>query len=352
MPRPGLGFMVRHWLPIGLLSVGLVPLQLNADDVILDDRVVPVEFRAGASHGVTHAKLEDIDDPCTYQGLTILHPGTSSTAVKKQSMAEIPLDRLKPETLAKAQSILKNTSLYRRLPTIAFEVDPNVYAYFLRRPDMAVASWRAMGISKLTLDHQSPDKYVADAKDGSKGTVEVIYSTPEDTLIACDGAFKSPLVTKPIVARSLMRLQTKFDTDQDGKLVATHSGDVYVEFPSQTVETVAKIISPISYSIADRNFKQLTFFAHLMTVAMERQPGWVEAVAQRMDHVTEAQRQEFLRVSAASYIAAKQRDAVRKGEALSLEEVLRPLQVTPASGSNFDRGGVSSVAKPTNSLPR
>ena len=335
MPRPGLGIVVRRWLPIGLLSMaGIAPLELTAEDTILDDRVVPVEFqRLKPAKTAAPAKSDDPDDPCTYQGLTITQAGTSSSAVKKQAIADISLERIAPETRLKAQTILKNTSLYRRLPTISFEVDRNVYAYFLRHPDMAVASWRAMGISKLTLESQPPNKYVADAGDGSKGTVEVIYSSPEETLIACDGAFKSPLVAKPIVARSLMRLQAKFHTDAEGRLMATHTGDVFVEFPSQTVETVAKIISPVSYSIADRNFKQLTFFAHMMTVAMSKQPGWVEAVAKRMDGVTEPQREEFLQLAATSYVSARQRDAARKGQPLSLDDVLRPLRVTPAGAT-------------------
>lgn len=333
MPRPGLRVMVRHWLPIGMLSVaGICPIASLADDVILDDRVVPTEFRrTKPAETVSPAKAEVAEDPCTYQGLTIVHAGSSSSAMRKQAATEIPLDKFSAKTRGTADAILRNTSLYRRLPSISFEVDRNVYAYFLRRPDMAVASWRAMGISKLTLEHQPPNLYVADAKDGSRGSVEVIYATPEDTLILCDGAFKSPLVAKPIVARSLMRLNAKFHTDADGKVTATHTGDVFVEFPSQTVETIAKVISPISHSIADRNFKQLTFFAHLMTVAMDRQPGWVEAVAQRMTDVTDVEREEFLRMAAGSYIAARERESARTGQPLSLDEVLRPLRVPLAS---------------------
>jgi hypothetical protein len=341
MPTPGLGIMVRHWLPIGMLSLaGICPHALSAEDVILDDKVVPAEFRrTKPAETVNPAKAEVVDDPCAYQGLTIAQPGSSSSTLRKLATAEIPLGKFSPQSREKAEAILKNTSLYRRLPTISFEVDRDVYAYFLRWPDMAVASWRAMGISKLTLEQPQQNLYVADAKDGSRGAIEVIYSTPEDTLILCDGAFKSPLVAKPIVARSLMRLQAKFHTDADGKVTATHTGDVFVEFPSQTVETIAKVISPVSHSIADRNFKQLTFFAHLMTVAMERQPGWVEAVAQRMNGVSDEHREEFLRIAAASYVAARQRESARSGQPLSLDDVLKPLRISPTSDPRHPNEG-------------
>ena len=332
MPRPSLGIVVRRLLAIGWLSCpGAWPLPAHAaDDMLLDDQVVPAQFQQ-QKKPVAAKAAEDPDDTFAYQGLTILQPGTSAGATKKQAVAELSLAALSPAAQQKAQAILKGTSLYRRLPTISFEVDRNVYAYFLKNPDVAVASWRAMGISKLSLDTVAPQHYQADAGDGSKGTVEVWYSSPEDTLICCEGSFKSPLLAKPIIARSLMRLRAKFQKDADGRMIATHTGDVFVEFPSQTVETVAKIISPVSHSIADKNFKQLTFYAHMMTVAMARQPGWVEAVAQRMKDIPEPKREEFLRLSASRYIAARQREAAKNGQHLSLDDVLRPLRITSTS---------------------
>jgi hypothetical protein len=323
---------VWHGLAVGWLSiVGLSPLAAQTGDAGPPDRqIVPADFRQPATPESARQAAELADD-FPYHGLTIVQAGSSSGAMKRLAVSEMPLDVLTPEAKRKVESVLKAMSLYRRLPTISFEVDKNVYAYFLKHPDVAVSSWRAMGISRLTLDVVGPQCYRADAGDGSKGTIEVFLSTPDDTLIYCDGAFKSPLLPKPIIARSLMRLRTKFQRDAEGRIVAIHYGDVFVEFPSQTVETIAKIISPISHSIADKNFKQLTFFAHLMTLAMARQPGWVEAVARRMEGITDEQREEFLRLSATSYVAAKRREAIRNGEHLSLEDVLRPLRLSSNS---------------------
>lgn len=330
MPKPSLGINVRLPFTIGCLGVaGLWPLSAMAqNDAHTDDKVVPAQFQLKKSEA-NHAKqAEETDDHFIYQGLTVVQAGSSANSVKKQAASEAVLDTLTPAAKRKAQSALQNTSLFRRLPTISFEVDRTVYAYFLKNPNIAVSSWRAMGISKFALEEVRPGVFTADAGDGSKGTIEVLYSSPEDTLIFCEGAFKSPLLSKPIVAKSLMRLRAKFQQDADGRIIATHSADLFVEFPSQTVETVAKIISPISNSIADRNFKQLTFYAHMMTVAMARQPGWVEAMADRMQDITPAQREDFLRLSAASYVASRKREASRNGEHLSLEDVLNPLRIS------------------------
>lgn len=181
-------------------------------------------------------------------GVNTVKAGSSTMASKKLALQELQLDRLSDDSRSKAELVLKNLGMFRRLPTLSFEADPDVYEYFLRNPDVAVATWRAMEISKFNLQAVDPNRYQADAGDGSVGQIELCYHTPEDTLIHCDGAFKSPLLPKPIVARSLMRLQTSFTKEADGRVIGTHSGDVFVEFPSQAVETVAKVISPISHS--------------------------------------------------------------------------------------------------------
>ncbi|MBC8113244.1 MAG: hypothetical protein H7062_02610 [Candidatus Saccharimonas sp.] len=108
------------------------------------------------------------------------------------------------------------------------------------------------------------------------------------------------------MARSLMRLQTTFAKEPDGRIIGTHSGDVFVEFPSQAVETVAKVISPVSHTIADRNFKQMTLFAHLMSQAMARHPGWIEIIGNKLD-VSAERKREFMEMSARSHALSRKR---------------------------------------------
>lgn len=250
----------------------------------------------------------DVDENY-YAALTIAQPGTSDLATRDRALTTFPWQGLSPDARVKAREVISGQALYRRLPTIQFAVDREVYAHLLANPDVAVSSWRAMEISQFELRKTAETVYHADAQDGSVGHVEVWKSTPEETLIYCDGAFKSPLLTKPIVARSLMRLTTRFYTAADGTPQAEHTGDVLVSFPSQTVETVARLISPVSYMIADRNFKQLTLYVHLMSQAMTRQPQWVESVARRMD-VTEDQRRELLQLTSRVRATEERRIAV------------------------------------------
>jgi hypothetical protein len=276
------------------------------------------------------SSLNDADMDAAFQtlGVSTVKAGSSSYAVRKVAISELPLASLPEDARDKAQRILDNLAMFRHLPTLSFDADPDVYSFFLQNPDIAVSTWRAMEISKFQLKEVETGCYAADAGDGSVGRIEILMHTADSTLIYCDGSFKSPLLPRPIVARSLMRLQTSFSKDADGRIIGTHSGDVFVEFPSQAVETVAKVISPMSHAIADRNFKQITLFAHLMTQAMAKHPAWIEAIGRKMDGVTDEQRQDFLAVSARSYVMSRKRlVGADPNNVFTLDDVLSPFRL-------------------------
>ena len=300
----------------------------------------------------SRASTRDIEteDHGQYPGLTIVKSGISTSSIRKQAIAELPLGKLTPEAQKKTQAILKNLGMFRRLPTISFECDPQVYDYFLKNPDVAVATWRAMEISQFHLKETGPNQYHADAGDGSVGEVELMLHSNTDTLIHCDGAFKSPLLPKPIIARSLMRLQTTFSKEPDGRCLGTHSGDVFVEFPSQAIEAVAKVIAPVSHNIADRNFKQMTLYAHLMSQAMARHPGWIEHTSNQLDGISNQKKQDFLEVSARCCADARKRLAVAKGiQPFSPEEVLTPFRQWNAEGAGI--GSTTPATRPATARP-
>ena len=316
--RPRRHIVLPIWLFVGLSIIGTcqaVETNESRDDTAATSaRVVDNEPDADESFGSL--------------GVNTIKAGSSSISVRKQGISELPLDRLSNEARSKTESLLKNLGMFRRLPTLSFEADPEVYDYFLKNPDVAVATWRAMDISKFKLQNSGLNCYRADAGDGSVGLVELFYQSTNDTLIHCDGAFKSPLLQRPIIARSLMRLQATFAREPDGRIIGTHSGDVFVEFPSPAIETLAKVISPLSHTIADRNFKQMTLFAHLMSQAMARHPGWIESIGNKLEGIESARILEFLKVSARSHVMARHRmnANTRPTVSFSPEDVTSPFR--------------------------
>lgn len=237
--------------------------------------------------------------------------GTSSSSAKKAALAALPLDQLTPENKQRVNALLKTSSFYRRLPKVTFAIEPEVYSYFVAHPDVAVSIWRAMKISKLEMWQTGKFDYEADTGDGSTGKLEVLHSGVEKNLVTCDGLYKSPMFKQPIAAQSLLLLQTSFFREADGTVYVTHRADLFVTFPSQTVDVVSKIFSPLAVSMTDRTFTEVSLFLKMMSMAMARRPDWVEQIAQKMEGVADVRKSQVMELTTQVYSAAQKR-AVEK----------------------------------------
>lgn len=265
--------------------------------------------------------------------------GSSSRSTQQDALTRLPLDELTDEQRGRVEAVLKRRSMFRRLPVISIDADSEVYNHLTHNPESVVGIWRVLGISRFTLDQTGPTEWYGDAGDGSTGTIEVLSRTPNRHLLLCTGKYKSPLLPKPIEATAVMHLQTQYLMAEDLQPKVVHGLDLFVMFPSHTVDTVARVIAPVSHMIADRNFRELSLFVRFMNVAMERQPGWVEQTIQRIDGIDREQRIELMKLSARVYVAARQRKAnhqkpqadQQQVEQAGLDDLIAPYRVMPAS---------------------
>lgn len=279
--------------------------------------------------------------------------GTSAPSVRKAALAALPLDRLNAEQQQKAREILDSISFFRRLPRITFVVEPDVYSYFTAHPDVAVSIWRSMKISKLQMWQTGKYEYEADSGDGSTGILDVLYTSPEKSLCICTGNYKSPLMSKPIEAKSLLMLQTAFTKEADGTVYVTHRADLYVSFPSQTVDAVAKIFSPLTVAMTDRTFAEVSLFLKMMSMAMAKRPDWVEQIAKGMDGVPEIRKGQVLELTTQVHTAAQKRSIEKTLEKNPSEEPPRISIRPPAAGRpvSEEKPAVISPSAPGGNSP-
>lgn len=271
-----------------------------------DETITPANYRPEES--------ADSRSKSTADRVQTLGKGNSHRSSRKEALNALPLNRLAAPDLARARKVLSDISLFRELPTLAFPVHPEVYEFFTAHPDVAVSIWRVMGISKFEMWQTDRRQYEADAGDGTTGIIDVLYQDHNQALVICDGVFTSPLLSKPLEAHALLHLQFNFVRSRDGETYAKHRVTMFVAFPSQAVGTAAKVISPVSNMIIDRNFEEVSLFLHMMSLAMARQPGWMEQVARRMKGVLDERRVELRKLTARVYVEARRREAELRSE--------------------------------------
>lgn len=302
----------RYCLLTAVFVAGVNPSQLLHAQADVDrGSVIPVTQLTAGGQPVVAGLVKAAD---------------SSRRCRNEAIEQLPMAYLTSDAQAKVQQVLKDLSLFRRLPTLEIEADRRAYEFFTTHPDVAVSVWRALQISNVQMKEVNPNFYRTDTNDGTVGTVEVLLRSPGSYLVLCQGLLQSPGMPRPIQAKALMHLQPKFD--QRGRV--THHLDLFVSFPSQTIETIAKLTSPVSFRIADRNFEEVTLFVALMSSAMSRQPGWVEQTAQRMEGLAPGRTNDLLKVTAAVYVDAERRRLAAAGQPVTVESILPPVSAQAA----------------------
>lgn len=234
-----------------------------------------------------------------------IEAATSSEHARTTIAASIPLDRLEDHHRVQVETLLAERSLFRCLPALKIELEPSSYEFYRRRPEIAVAIWQILGISEVKLKQVARGFYTVDSKDGSLGTMEILLRTDDLLIVRGTGNWHSSLLPVPIKSEGLFVLRHRFEQDRDGRRFVTHQAALYLAFPQQSVRNVAKLISPVTNMVADRNFRDISLFLRMMNVASVQRPGWVEMIAGRLEGLTRSQRDEFLRTAARALVTAR-----------------------------------------------
>ena len=283
-------------------------------------------------------------------GVRSLSKGTSSWTEKRRAIKALPLNGLNQQQRARADRVLRSISQFRKLPTIQTPIDPNVFQYFLNQPDVAVSLWRVMGISDFKLWQTGASSFQADAGDGSIGSADYLYRDNQQCLIACDGLYQNPMLKKPIQARALVHFRYQFQPGKAGQPpTVTQQVSAFVSFPSTAVKTVAKVISPVTNKIMDRNCLEITVFLKVMSDSMETRPQWIRSMATKMDGVQPQRRTELAELASNVNTQAKARNIQSNLGRASLgggDPRNKLLPITPPSGGFIRRASRSRTLPP------
>ncbi len=244
--------------------------------------------------------------------IVTVQSGSGTSRARHRAEAALPLDALAPLARSRAARVLEDHTLFRTLPVLRFPIHEDGLRYFVQHPDVAVALWRLLGVSECEMWQTGPNTYEGDAGDGSVGAFEFLLRGEKDQIVLVEGQFKSPVLKDPIRATCLFHLHMQTAYDAAGTPIAVGKASLFVSFPSRAVGTAAKLISPVTNVVLDRNFEEVCLFAHLMDRSMQTRPVWVEGLAVRMDGVLPRRKVELSRISERVYAAGRRRASMAR----------------------------------------
>ena len=255
--------------------------------------IVAIVF-AVASSSCSADQLKELAEKA---GIRILADGESSAGAEDQARSTMPLEAMTQENRQRAQQIIKERSQFRRLPSLQYTIDAPMFRYLLKHPDVAVSTWRVMGISRFEMWQTGDMEYEAQAIDGSEGIADILYQDDNQMVFVCQGRYHNPLLPRPMEAAALIWFRTVYVPNAEGTHVVTQKADVFVRFPSSSVSAIAKVLTPVLHSLMDRNLFEISLYGSMMCRAVRDEPEWVVQVAQQMEGVLPQRKGELIEVA-------------------------------------------------------
>ena len=94
---------------------------------------------------------------------------------KKEAIADIPFNRLDVAAKQKVNSVVENTSVFKRMTPQIIDCDPRYYMFLIRHPEVIVSIWQMMDATDMRVTRQGPLEFKADDGEGTVGTMEFLY---------------------------------------------------------------------------------------------------------------------------------------------------------------------------------
>lgn len=245
----------------------------------------------------TSSSADQLKDLAEKAGIKVLADGDSSSNAEDLARHGIPLKAMTQESRQRALVIIKDRSQFRKLPSLQYTVDETMFRYLLRHPDVAVSTWRVMGISRFEMWQTGEQEFEAHAIDGSEGIADILYQDDNQMVFICQGSYHNPLLPRAMEASALIWFRTVYTPGKDGSHIVTQKTDVFVRFPSSGVSALAKVLTPVLHSLMDRNLFEVSLYGSMMSRAVRDEPEWVVQVAQQMEGVLPQRKAEWIDVA-------------------------------------------------------
>ena len=224
---------------------------------------------------------------------------TSSNAARQEALRAIPWNQIPPADRRQLQTVVKEASYFRRLPTRVIDCDPDLFTFLLQHPEVVVDVWQMMGVSKVTLQQTAAQTYHADDGAGTSGDVRFLYSNwgtdaRNLAVVYADGGYDGQPFIKPLRAESVLVLQSGAVRETNGRNYVSVRVDSFVRIHQVGVDLIARTVQPWNNKTADRNFIDTLGFVSTFSQTAEKNPQGMQRLASRLRTVDEPTRGQLV----------------------------------------------------------
>ncbi len=220
---------------------------------------------------------------CQTSNAQQLTSGSSGKQFKQQGIQAIPFEMLTPTTQAKLKPVLEKPSIYRRLPQMSIECDPDYFRFLVRHPEVIVEIWKLMGVTSMQTTRTGPFEVETDDGAGTLSDIELVYGDGNKHIFYGAGTYEGPIIRRKLAGQCVLVLQTEHSTDEQGKCKAVNTLDVYLKVDNVAAGVIARTLQPLVGPTADHNFVESLRFLQRLNETTLRNGAGVQLMGERLD---------------------------------------------------------------------
>lgn len=244
-----------------------------------------------------------LGDPAYGQQTTT---GKTNSRVQADALSKIPFAQLHRDVHPKLQAVLKEPSMFRRLPTQVLECDADMYVFLVRHPEVVVNMWQLMGVTALSVRRTGDYNFDCNDGAGTLGTVELVYGTRNQHIFYSTGVYEGPLLKRKLRGNCVLVLNTSH-SERDGRQYVTSSLDVFVRMENVGIDLVTRTLHPLMGKTADINFRETNRFIGEVSRAAETKYAGIQNLMPKLTNVEPEVLQKFSSTAAAVNQKARNR---------------------------------------------
>jgi len=212
---------------------------------------------------------------------------------KKDALRKIPFSQLRPQDQNRVSHVVKDPSIFRRLPVQVIDCDPEIYAFLVSYPEVVVNIWELMGITNVQVKRLGPSSFHADDGAGTVSNVDIVYADGETNIFFAEGYYEGPLAPKKILANCVLVLQSGYTKAAEGESFVSNRLDVFVKFESLGADFLARTLHPLIGKTADYNFAETSSFIGKISRNAEDNVHGMQHLVARLQKVDPTVRKQF-----------------------------------------------------------
>lgn len=187
-------------------------------------------------------------------------------------LAEIPYEKINPETRLRIQGILDRPTIRSVGQSEAFNCKPEQYSWLLDNPQLCVRLWRALGAKVTDIECQGMGHFSYHDDQGSHVTWETVLSTNEYRIWLAEGKLKAGFLIPAVNLRAVLAVRFSEGSDIEGNLAIRHQIELAVQTDSHAVTLVTRLMGASAPHLAQQFVSQIEMFFGAMAWYLDQHP--------------------------------------------------------------------------------